>query len=152
MKKVGLDREGWTAGVGLGAAAVGASGADPEFAVSPTARLGHSINPHWLVLYDLQGFVLRSDGGSTWHAVQNAVVQWHVTSLLYVRGGIGFGYAPLDGDEAVAGPSQTAGLGWEQSHGTSWTLSIEGSVTRFSRTDQSEAVRTYGLSVGLNLY
>ena len=140
-------REGWVVGGGLGlATGLGRDHNDLGLSV----RVGHSLNPYWIVLYDLEAARV---GSGAWLTTHNAGMRWHVTRRVYAVGGLGVAFLTGGGDdEERLGSSGMVGGGVEPYHGHTWALDVQAVYVRSSGRDFVKGQNTLLVTAGIDFY
>ena len=113
-------REGFWIGFGLGAGSLGCDDCDDrETAFSGNLKLGGTINPHFLLGAETNGWTKSEDGFTLTYGNLSAVAYYYpsITSGFHLKGGLGIANLRADanefGNDSETGTGAVIGLGYD---------------------------------------
>jgi hypothetical protein len=123
-------REGFWIGFGLGAGSLGCDecSGERETAFSGNFKLGGTINPHFLLGAETNGWYKSENGVTIQYGNLSAVAYYYpsVTSGFYLKGGLGLASLSLDidefGSDSETGTGAVLGLGYDARVGRNFSL------------------------------
>ena len=145
-------REGFWIGFGLGAGSLGCEDCgDRETAFSGNFKLGGTINPHFLLGAETNGWYKSESGVTLTYGNLSAVAYYYpsVTSGFYLKGGLGVANLKADvdafGSDSETGSGAVLGLGYDARVGRNFSLTPYVNVMGGSFNDGNLNVVQFGL-------
>jgi hypothetical protein len=99
--------------------------------MSYTFRLGFGLRPGLILMWDLEGAIVKPTGAATATAqtANLAALQIFATRRLFLKAGFGFAQVVQDEHPRVWGGAGMVGIGYELIQGWNWSFDIEATAT-----------------------